>query len=550
MENTNQQNNSRGKADFPPSLWGCSFASFSFPQTEFESYSRQVEELKENVKDMLMASKRDPAEHIEFINLLCRLGVSYHFDKEIENNLKEIFDDLPNLLEKHDFDLYTLSLLFRVFRQHGFKMPCVVFDKFKDNNGEFKKTIINDVKGILSLYEASFLSVHGEQVLDEALVFTKTNLESLAMQSSPRLADHIRNALIRPFHKGVPRIEARKYISFYEEEESRNDTLLKFAKIDFNRVQLLHRQELAILSRWWNDLKFSEEFPYARDRIVEIYFWANAIHFEPQYAISRMVVTKYTKIVSLLDDTYDAYASFEEIQHFSDAIERCCMDAIDQLPAEYLKVLYRALLNLFNETESDMGKQGRSYASYYVKEAFKELTRGYQVEAQWADVGHVPPFDEYVPNGLETTGYGVIMAASFVEMDEVAGEEEYKWLKNNPKIMKAAKMIGRLMNDIVGHEDEQKRGDCASGVECYMKQYDVSDKKAIEDIQKMVANGWKDINEDCMRPTNAPMLLLQHIVNLARVTDAVYGDDDDAYTIPLSLKDYVTLLYVEQVPMC
>jgi hypothetical protein len=73
---------------------------------------------------MLMASKKDPVEHIEFINLLCRLGVSYHFDKEIENSLKEIFADLPNLLEKHDFDLYTLSLLFRVFRQHGFKMPC------------------------------------------------------------------------------------------------------------------------------------------------------------------------------------------------------------------------------------------------------------------------------------------------------------------------------------------------------------------------------------------------------------------------------------------
>jgi hypothetical protein len=47
------------------------------------------------------------------------------------------------------------------------------------------------------------------------------------------------------------------------------------------------------------------------------------------------------------------------------------MDAIDQLPAEYLKVLYRALLNLFNETESDLGKQGRSYASYFVKEAVR-----------------------------------------------------------------------------------------------------------------------------------------------------------------------------------
>ncbi|KAG6738343.1 hypothetical protein POTOM_057956 [Populus tomentosa] len=555
--NNNQQNNSLRKADFPPSLWGCSFASFSFPQTEFESYSRQVEELKENVKDMLMASTKDPVEHIEFINLLCRLGVSYHFDDEIENSLKEIFDDLPNLLEKHDFDLYTLSLLFRVLRQHGFKMPCecvvcfyesAVFDKFKDTNGEFKKTIINDVKGILSLYEASFLSVYGEQVLDDALVFTKANLESLAMQSSPRLGDHIRNALTRPFHKGVPRIEARKYISFYEEDESRNDTLLKFAKIDFNRVQLIHRKELSILSRWWNDLNFAEEFPYARDRIVEVYVWANGIHFEPQYAFSRMMVTKYIKIISLVDDTYDAYASFEEIKHFTNAIERCSMNAIDQLPGDYMKVLYRALLNLFNETENDMGKQGRSYASYYLKEEFKELVRGYHAEAEWADKCHVPTFDEYVRNGLATGTYGPIMAASYLGMEEVAGGEEYEWLKSNPKIIKAGKMIGRLMNDLAGHEDEQKRGDCASSVECYMKQYDVSEKKAIEEIQKMVINAWKDINEDCMRPTNAPMLLLQHFVNLIRVTDVVYANDD-AYTIPLSLKDYVVLLYIEQVPL-
>ncbi|KAL9381983.1 hypothetical protein Peur_025018 [Populus x canadensis] len=547
--NSNRQNNSRPEASFPPSLWGCSFASFSFPQTEFEWYTRQVEVLKGNVKDMLMASKKDPVEHIEFINLLCRLGVSYHFDDEIENSLQEIFADLPDLLEKHDFDLYTLSLLFRVLRQHGFKMPCVVFDKFKDTNGEFKKTIINDVKGILGLYEASFLSVHGERVLDEALVFTKTNLESLATQSSPHLADHIRNALIRPFHKGIPRIEARKYISFYE-DESRNDTLLKFAKIDFNRVQLIHRQELSILSRWWNDLNLAEEFPYARDRIVEVYLWANGVHFEPQYAFSRMMVTKYTKMVSLVDDTYDAYASLEEIQHFTNAIERCSMNAIDQLPADYMKVLYRALLNLFNETENDMGKQGRSYASYYVKEAFKELVRGYHAEAEWADKCHIPTFDEYVRNGLATSAYGVIMAASFLGMEDVAGGEEYEWLKSNPKIIKAGKMIGRLMTDIVGHEDEQKRGDCASGVECYMKQYAVSGKKATEEIQKMVANGWKDINEDCMRPTNAPKVLLQHNVNLARVTDVMYGDDDDAYTIPLSLKDYITLLYVEEVPMC
>jgi len=80
------------------------------------------------------------------------------------------------------------------------------------------------------------------------------------------------------------------------------------------------------------------------------------------------------------------------------------------------------------------------------------LTRGYQAEAQWAPVGHDQPFGVYVPNGLEETRYGVIMAASFVLKDEVAGEEEYEWLKSNPKIMKAGKMICRLVKDIVGHE--------------------------------------------------------------------------------------------------
>jgi uncharacterized membrane protein len=105
------------------------------------------------------------------------------------------------------------------------------------------------------------------------------------------------------------------------------------------------------------------------------------------------------------------------------------------------------------------------------------------------------------------------------------------------------------MTSFIYLKDEQKRGDCASGVECYMKQYDVSEKKAIEEIQKMDVNVWKDINEDCMRPTNAPMLLLQHFVNLVRVTDVIYENDDDSYTIPLGLKDYVALLYIEQVPL-
>ena len=119
-----------------------------------------------------------------------------------------------------------------------------VFKKFKDNNGKFKESITDDVMGILHLYEATFMSMHGEDILDEAADFAKPLLESLTTRSSPHLAEYINNALTLPFHRGLSRLEARKYISFYGKEKYCNETLLKFAKLDFNRVQSLYRQEL------------------------------------------------------------------------------------------------------------------------------------------------------------------------------------------------------------------------------------------------------------------------------------------------------------------
>ena len=125
-----------------------------------------------------------------------------------------------------------------------------MFDKFTNNDGKFKKSLIDDVRGMLSLYEAAYLRVKGESILDEALAFTKANLKSLALKSSPRLEKQIMNALDQPLHKCPPRLAARNYISIYDEEESRNEALLKFAKLDFNRVQVLHKQEISHVARY------------------------------------------------------------------------------------------------------------------------------------------------------------------------------------------------------------------------------------------------------------------------------------------------------------
>ena len=110
-----------------------------------------------------------------------------------------------------------------------------------------------NVQGILAFYEATHLMVHGEDILDEALGFTTTHLKSMmnSKQSpiSNLLAAQVTRALKQPFHKGIPRLEARRYISVYEQDASHSKALLKLSILDFNLVQSLHKEELSVITR-------------------------------------------------------------------------------------------------------------------------------------------------------------------------------------------------------------------------------------------------------------------------------------------------------------
>jgi (-)-germacrene D synthase len=124
-----------------------------------------------------------------------------------------------------------------------------VFDQFKDSEGNFKEYLITDVRGMLSLHEASYLSVRGEDILDEALAFTQTHLKSLETQLTSPLAEQVTHALTWPILKTPPRKGARDYLSFYQQDKAHIEALLKLAKLDFNIVQKLHQKELSILTK-------------------------------------------------------------------------------------------------------------------------------------------------------------------------------------------------------------------------------------------------------------------------------------------------------------
>ncbi|XP_065850982.1 terpene synthase 5-like isoform X2 [Euphorbia lathyris] len=497
----------------PLSNWGQTFASLAPHDSELESHNEQVEAMKVKVKNMLIQSAENLTDNIQFINLLCRLGVSYHFEDVINEHLNSIFTMLPKLLEHNDYDLCTLANLFRVLRQYGYKMTCDVFKKFKDEDGEFRKDIANDVKSILCLYEACFLAIPGEDILDGALAFTRKRLEILAESSSPHLQKHISNSLMYPSHHIIERLDTFNYICFYEEDEYADEILLKFAKLDYNGLQLLYRKELALLSKWWKDLNVVENLPYARDRLVEAYMWALGFVFEPQCSISRMLICKFTT------------------------------NAGDEL-SEYMKFLYRLVFELI---END-GPQGCSYKITYVREMVKELLLGYNVEAIWLREKKAPSFDQYVKNGKVTSVYDCLISVFILGVENI-GMKEILWIRNDPEIVVGAKLHPRLLNDICAvRTDETNRGDFPKGVDCYTIQHDVSENEAIEAIQKMLQNKWKGMNEDLLKPNTLPRILLKCTLNYARLGIFFY-QDNDYFTYGQNMKQHIRSLLINPFPM-
>lgn len=76
------------------------------------------------------------------------------------------------------------------------------------------------------------------------------------------------------------------------------------------------------LIRWWKELEFERKLPFARDRIVELYFWTTGVYFEPRYSTARKIMAKVIALGTVMDDIYDAFGTFEELDIFTEAIRR------------------------------------------------------------------------------------------------------------------------------------------------------------------------------------------------------------------------------------
>ncbi|EOY12642.1 Delta-cadinene synthase isozyme A [Theobroma cacao] len=531
----------RPKADFHPGIWGDVF--LTCPDKDIDSTAElQYEESKEEVRRMLVAPMANSNQKWSLIDAVQRLGVKYHFEKEIEDALEQIYPDNSDAN-----DLYTAALRFRILREHGFDVSCDIFNKFKDDKGNFKSSLTSDVHGLLELYEASYLRVHGEDILDEAISFTTTHLTLAAATLDYPLSEQVAHALKQSIRRGLPRVEARQYISLYQDDESHNKALLQFAKIDFNLLQLLHRKELSEICRWWKDLDFTRKLPFARDRVVEGYFWIMGVYFEPQYSLGRRMLTKVIAMASIVDDTYDSYGTYDELILYTEAIERWDIKCIDQLP-DYMKISYKALLDVYEEMEQLL-EEGKQYRVEYAKKAMIRLAQAYLLEAKWMHANCKPTFEEYKANALPTSGYAMLAITAFVGMGDVVTQETFNWAAKDPNIIRASTIICRFMDDIAEHKFNQRREDDCSAIECYVEQYGVSAQEAYDEFNKHIESSWKDVNKEFLKPTEMPVPVLNRSLNLARVMDVLYREGDGYTHVGKAAKDGITSLLIDPVPL-
>ncbi|KAK8583762.1 hypothetical protein V6N13_109159 [Hibiscus sabdariffa] len=540
---------SRRSANYHPSIWQYDYIQSLKSSYQEESFNEQATRLIGEVR-MMLEKAMEPLEKLELIDTLQRLGLSYHFQNETKKILEGIRSNHGEFSWKKD-NLYATALEFRLLRQHGYKVTQEAFSSFQDEMGNFSASLCEDCKGLLSLYEASYLSVEDEGVLDTARGFAAEQLRRHLEQDV--LDEHLRklveHALELPLHWRVSRLEARWFIDLYEKREERNPMLLELAKLDFNIVQAVHQDDLRYSSKWWRDTGLGEKLSFARDRLMENFLWTVGVIFDPQFGNIRRCSTKVNALITTIDDVYDVYGTLDELELFTQAVERWDISAMEHLP-EYLKICFLALFNNINELAFDNLKEDGIHTIRFLKKAWEDICKSYLLEAKWFHSGYIPTFDEYIDNAWVSISAPVILShACSLTLNPTTKDCLEHW-KEHSNIIYCSSLILRLADDLGTSVDELKRGDVPKSIQLYMHETGSSEMEAREYIRKLIDATWKKMNGEYLsmaHSTSSPMFI-QIAMNLARMAQCMYQYGDGHGVADQETRRRVLTLLVSSIP--
>ncbi|XP_048325501.2 terpene synthase 10 isoform X2 [Ziziphus jujuba] len=522
----------RRSGDYKPAIWNFDHIQSLSSDYAGEPYARLVDMLKEEVRVMLQEA--DCLAQLELIDMLQKLGVSYHFEDQIQSILKDMFNNIMYTNKNKDMmnnNLYATALQLRLLRQHGYWLPQEVFNGFKDKTGNFKASLGEDTEGMLALYQASYYLIQGEDILEEAKDFATKHLQEYMQRPNKdqTLSQLISHALELPLHWRVPRFETRWFIQVYEKKQGMNPFLIELAKLDFNILQSIYQEDMKYAFRWWKNSKLVENLSYARDRMMVSFLWTVGVTFEPELGYCRKLSAIVNAMITVIDDTYDVYGTLEELELFTDAVQRWDVNAIDHLP-DYMKLCFLALHHSVNEIAFDVFKEQGIYILKFLKNTWIGLCKAYLQEAKWYYSGYKPSLEEYIENACMSIATPVILVHAFATATNPITEEAMKSMDEYP-------------------EYEMQRGDVPKSIQCYMNETGASEGEAREHIKLMISETWKKMNRYKKESGGFSKIFIERAMHLGRTAQYMYLYGDGHGIEEKETKDRVLSLFFNPIPL-
>eukprot|EP00261_Vitis_vinifera_P015409 XP_003635413.1 PREDICTED: (3S,6E)-nerolidol synthase 1 [Vitis vinifera] len=518
------------------------------PSTEYPSltnkfYMEHAQKLEE-VRRALKEVGEDTLEALLMIDAIQRLGIDYHFHGEIEVVLQRLHTKFNTVSDCHN-NLYELALGFRLLRQEGYYVSADVFNNLKDTEGKLQEKLSQDIKGLMGLYEASQLCIKGEDTLEEIGNFSSQLLNAWNTHNDHSQARIVRNTLGHPHHKSLAKFMAKSFLSDFQGTDGWVNVFRELAKMDFNVVKSIHQKEMLQVSKWWKDLGLAKELKFARNQPLKWYMWPLAVLPDPSLSEQRVELTKPISLVYIIDDIFDVHGTLDELTLFTEAVNRWEYAAVEQLP-DYMKICFNALNGITNEISSKVYNDHGWNPMESLRKAWACLCNAFLVEAKWFADGHVPKADEYLKNGVISSGVHVVLVHMFFLLGHGITKRNVDVVDDFPEIISSVAKILRLWDDLGSAKDENQDGHDGSYLECYMKEKPgTSIENARCHVMHTISETWKSLNNECLAPNPFSTCFTKACLNVARMVPLMYSYDDNR-CLP-SLEEHMKSLVYESV---
>ncbi|XP_031474206.2 (3S,6E)-nerolidol synthase 1-like [Nymphaea colorata] len=465
----------------------------------------------------------------------------------METKLSSIYHKFGRF-DTDDHDLHSVALRFRLLRQHGFCVSPDVFQRFKDEEGRFDLGLAKDASGLMSLYEAAQLEHPGEDILEEAKNFATSHLQALVPFLEPSQAKQVEHVLEHPFHKTLPRIEARRCIDIFNDGCEIDRDMVDLAILDFNHIQSIHQTELQEFSRWWEGTGISKEMGSLIRNQPILWFMLSCLALpEPQFSRCRIELAKLTALVFVIDDLFDVCGELEDLVVFTEAVDSLDPTSVEPLP-NCMNLCFVALMNVVKNGIGFLALKPQDSVDILHRSnaMWGSLCKAFLQEARWLRLEDAPTANEYLKNATTTSGLILYLTYAYFIL-ACQQMSIMKPLDATPSLIHLPAAIFRLWDDLGTSRDEKDRGYDASYIEFYVKEYDVSEECARKETLNLIGDAWRKLNQASMQSGlhDFPPAFIRFALNCARVGQLLYafGKDDRQTTI----EEHIRKMLIEKI---